>query len=106
MGLEPTTFAVTGRRCNRLNYAPASFRLTTESWKLIEAGCDVNERVTNLTMRGALKDGISADHWDFTLTVFLSQGFLHPADHKIIDFLKILLFIERRIHHGTDVDGG
>ena len=23
MGLEPTTFAVTGRRCNRLNYAPA-----------------------------------------------------------------------------------
>lgn len=24
MGLEPTTFAVTGRHCNQLNYAPAS----------------------------------------------------------------------------------
>ena len=23
MGLEPTTYAVTGRHCNQLNYAPA-----------------------------------------------------------------------------------
>jgi hypothetical protein len=23
MGLEPTTYAVTGRRCNQLNYTPA-----------------------------------------------------------------------------------
>lgn len=30
MGLEPTTFAVTGRRCNRLNYAPANNQVTEE----------------------------------------------------------------------------
>jgi hypothetical protein len=24
MGLEPTTYAVTGRHCNQLNYAPAN----------------------------------------------------------------------------------
>ena len=35
MGLEPTTFAVTGRRCNQLNYTPAFYkRDISQLWEL------------------------------------------------------------------------
>ncbi len=46
-GLEPSTFAVTGRRCNQLNYTPAfkiglSLRLEQER-ELIESTIKVNK---------------------------------------------------------------
>ena len=41
MGLEPTTFAVTGRRCNQLNYAPA-FNLKPTSISYLTSPLNIN----------------------------------------------------------------
>ena len=45
MGLEPTASAVTGRRCNQLNYTPAGVKVTKESILVFQIKTKVNKRV-------------------------------------------------------------
>ncbi len=50
MGLEPTTFAVTGRRCNQLNYTPADVE-HQDSKELFHLAPEVNYLLENLFLK-------------------------------------------------------
>src|SRR5690242_16048544 len=87
MGLEPTTFAVTGRRCNRLNYTPA-FKKT----------------VTAETYDYFRPCGLSTQNRQAALGVALGDGRLEGPDDMVVDLLEIFLLGQLRIDHGLDVD--
>ena len=85
MGLEPTAFAVTGRRCNQLNYTPAFFtaakaQVNRPDEKQSQRRIGIIQRINPLP-----------EDRELALRVLIGQNFLHFAQHMIVNPLEILL---------------
>ena len=95
MGLEPTTFAVTGRRCNQLNYTPAnktSSRSSTVGTTgiLFCSGCQRGLLEKPWKSSGATRSALPQKR-KLPFRVLRSQNRLHLLQDIIINRLEILL---------------
>src|SRR6267154_5351650 len=82
-GLEPATSCVTGRRSNRLNYAPAnSLKMTSRSLHSLAVSCTASH-VLRRDRHRSRHSLIDASRSAFTRRVLTPAVECHPANRKV-----------------------
>gem|GEM_PF-2307298 len=100
MGLEPTTFAVTGRRCNQLNYAPAYyFNYKSASSSIFVTLLHFKNEINPFPKKCLSNDRI------LTLFVFFREYRLHASYDVIVNFLNVFFFGQPVVKHRMNVNG-